>query len=135
MNRDTLMKGRRKALSIAIDTLDTICEKQTAENPRGGLCTNITTALLISMPRPYSWLVPYESCECPEWLMEAWIDYLTQQYFKSVKLNPAYPVEGSRWDYEDNRDKYNPESEFGRNRLKLAKGLANYLREIKWRTW
>lgn len=123
MNRDTLMKGRRKALSIAIDTLDTICEKQTAENPRWGLCNNITTALLISMPRPYSWL------------MEAWVGYLTQQYFKSVKLNPAYPVEGNQWDYGDNRDKYNPESEFGRNRLKLAKGLADYLRTIKWRTW
>ena len=122
-----LMKERRKALSAVIEMLDAVYETQTVYNSKIGLCPNIVTALIISMQgRPIN---------DHFWEIDGWISKLTFQYFKLEGRHGAYPVEGNRWDYEDDRDKYNPQTENGRTRLALAKGLAGYLREIKWRTW
>ena len=120
-----LMKERRKALSVTIETLDKIYETQTADTSTVGLCENIINSLVASTNK----------LDDAFWYRERWISELTFKYFKLEGRHGAYPVEGNQWDYEHDYDKYNPQTENGQTRLRLAKGLANYLREIKWRTW
>ena len=125
MKHSELMKERRKALSVTIDMLDKIYETHTADIRTAGLCANILNALVGST----------NNHDDAFWDRERWISELTFKYFKLEGRHGAYPVEGNQWDYEDDRDKYNPQTKNGRTRLALAKGLAGYLREIKWRTW
>ena len=125
MNRKIIMKERRKALSVTIETLDKIYETQTADSSTVGLCANIINSLVASTNK----------LDDAFWDRERWISELTFKYFKLEGRHGAYPVEGNQWDYKHDYDKYNPQTENGQTRLRLAKGLANYLREIKWGTW